>query len=277
MKAYGSRLAVSIAAIVLAGAICAVAFAARVDRDVAYKRTSAGSLRLDVYRPAGFHGPRPAVLLFHGGGWNSGDKAELADEGRRLARLGYVALSVNYRLEPPAPFPATILDALSAVRWVRRHAHGLNVDPTRLGALGSSAGGNLAALLATMGQGSWRHGNRLRVAVSYSGVMDLSYRSRSSATPAYYLGCSPQQCPSRYAYASPMHHVDRSDPPLLVVNSRNEQMTLTEATRMTARMRRRHQRHELIVLPGSRHALEYEADVRSRTFAFLRRALRPEK
>jgi dipeptidyl aminopeptidase/acylaminoacyl peptidase len=70
-----------------------------------------------------------------------------------------------------------------------------------------------------------------------------------------------------------MHHVDRSDPPLLVVNSRHEQMTLTEATRMAVRMRRRHQRHELIVLPGNRHALEYEADVRARTLAFLERAL----
>lgn len=264
--------------VVLAGSICAVALAgARVDRDVAYKQASAGTLRMDVYRPTGFHGRRPAVLLFHGGGWNSGDKTEMAGEGRRLADLGFVALSVNYRLQPPAPYPATINDALDAVRWVRRHAPGLNVDPTRVGALGSSAGGNLAALLATVGRGSWKHGTRLRVAVSYSGVMDLSYRSRSSATPAYYLGCTPRECPERYAYASPMHHVDRSDPPLLVVNSRSEQMTLTEATRMAARMRRRHQRHELIILPGNRHALEYEADVRSRTVALLKRTLRPDR
>lgn len=213
--------------VVLAGSTCTVALAgARVDHDVAYKQTSAGTLRMDVYRPTGFQGRRPAILLFHGGGWNSGDKTEMADEGRRLANLGFVALSVNYRLQPPAPYPATIDDALDAVRWVRRHARGLNVDPTRVGALGSSAGGNLAALLATLGRGSWKDGTRLRVAVSYSGVMDLSYRSRSSATPAYYLGCTPRECPGRYAYASPMHHVDRSDPPLLVVNSRSEQMTL---------------------------------------------------
>jgi acetyl esterase/lipase len=252
-----------------------VALAAQTQRDVVYKRVPSGALRLDVYRPTGFHARRPAVLLFHGGGWNSGDKREMGVVGRVLARRGFVALSVNYRLEPPAPYPATINDALSAVRWVRRHAHGLNVDPSRVGALGSSAGGNLAALLATLGHGSWKHGTRLRVAVSYSGVMDLSYRSRSSSTPAYYLGCSPRRCPRRYAYASPMHHVDRSDPPLLLVNSRHEQMTVTEATRMTARMRRRHQRHELILLAGGRHALEYEYDVRAPTLRFLRRALRP--
>jgi len=268
-------LITTVALVVLTGTPCVIALAAQPERDVAYKQSSSGADRFDIYRPTGFHGPRPAVLLFHGGGWNSGDKAELADEGRRLARLGFVALSVNYRLEPPAPYPATIHDALSAVRWTRRHAPGLGVDPARIGALGSSAGGNLAALLATLGHGSWRHGTRLRVAVSYSGPMDLAYRSRSSSTPSYYLGCSPRGCPRRYAYASPMHHVDRSDPPLLLVNSRNEQMTLTEATRMSARMRWRHEPHKLIVLPGSRHALEYEADVRARTVAFLRRALKP--
>jgi len=198
-------------------AICAVAaLAATSQRDVTYKQTASGPLRLDIYRPTGLNGRRPAVLLFHGGGWSAGDKSELAAEGRRLADRGFVAVSVGYRLEPPAPYPSTIRDALSAVRWVRHHAPGLGVDPARVGALGSSAGGNLAALLATLGHGSWRHGTRLRVAVSYSGVMDLAYRTRSSATPVNYLGCRPRACPRRYAYASPMHHVDPSDPPLLI-------------------------------------------------------------
>jgi acetyl esterase/lipase len=232
---------------------------------------------MSVYRPIGLQGRRPAILLFHGGGWSSGDRSEFGGEGQRFARLGYVALSVDYRLEPPAPFPATIEDALSAVRWVRRHARVLNVDPGRLGAMGSSAGGNLAALLATLGRGSWKHGTRLSAAVSYSGPMDLSYRSRSSPNPANYLGCRPEECPDRYAYASPMHHVDRSDPPLLVVNSSDEQMAPTEATRMAARMRRLHEPHELIILPGDRHGLEYEPDVWDRTVAFLSHALRPDR
>jgi acetyl esterase/lipase len=249
----------------------------RVERDVVYGYPDGQAAHLDLFRPTGRRGLRPAIVLLHSGGFCCGDKSELSSEGRRLAHLGYVAASVEYRLAPPAVFPATIRDVQSSVKWIRRHAHGLRVDTRRIGAFGDSAGGNLAALLATIGHGRQTVGSRVRVAVSYSGPMDLLRQSATSATPEYYLGCSPSQCPSRYAYASPMHHVDRTDAPLLLVNSRHELMPLDQATRMVRRMRQRHEPHRLIVLDGGRHALQYEGDVWSRTVSFLGRYLHPER
>jgi dipeptidyl aminopeptidase/acylaminoacyl peptidase len=99
--------------------------------------------------------------------------------------------------------------------------------------------------------------------------------SPDSDTPAYYLGCAPSQCRGRFAYASPIHHVDSTDPPMLLVNSDREEMPLSQATRMAGRLHWRHVPHRIILLRGSRHALQYERDVWSRTVAFLGRSLRP--
>jgi acetyl esterase/lipase len=92
------------------------------------------------------------VLLFHGGGWHVGEPAWTYDEARRFARLGLVAVAVQYRLADPAGRTATPVDAAAdardAVRWVRAHAGALGADPARVAAWGASAGGHLAASAA---------------------------------------------------------------------------------------------------------------------------------
>src|SRR5690349_11719588 len=71
-----------------------------VQRDVVYRTVGGVRLELDVYLPAPAVSRRAAVLLVHGGGWVFGDRASLADEGRRLADAGFTAFSVDYRLAP---------------------------------------------------------------------------------------------------------------------------------------------------------------------------------
>jgi acetyl esterase/lipase len=65
----------------------------------------------------------------------------------KLAERGYVAATVSYRLAPDHQFPAAVHDVKAAVRWLRAHAAEYRIDPTRIGALGTSAGGSLAQLL----------------------------------------------------------------------------------------------------------------------------------
>src|SRR5579884_1001510 len=136
-----------------------------VTRNVVYATPDGVSLALDVYAPAG--GPYPGVVVIHGGGWSSGDKGQWVAEGTNLARAGFVAFVINYRLAPPGGhwhFPAAADDVRAAVRWVRAHALASHADPARIGALGGSAGGNLALLLATTGQ---EGGDRVEGAVSW--------------------------------------------------------------------------------------------------------------
>src|SRR5690348_15922081 len=98
-------------------------------------------------------GARRAIVLIHGGGWRAGSKESLDPTALRFAESGWTAFSISYRLVPPAPWDAAKADALAAVRWVRAHAARFGFDPRRLAVFGTSAGGNLAALVATVGRG----------------------------------------------------------------------------------------------------------------------------
>jgi acetyl esterase len=267
-----------IGALVLALAVAAqgaTPVAARVAvetrRDVQYGTANGKPLLLDVYVPPGGERRRPAVLLIHGGGWRAGDKSSFAPEGRRLADRGWVALSVNYRLDEPSMYPAEVDDVAVAVRWTREHAGELGVDPDRIAALGESAGGHLTAMLATMGNGQRDVGARIAVGVAWSGPMDLTAlaRSRGDEWTNRVLGCSLAECARRVAAASPVNHVDSSDSPLLLLSSTEELVPLSQAKAMRARLNDAMVANRLEVYPGSRHALDYRDDAWEPTVAFL--------
>jgi acetyl esterase/lipase len=106
--------------------------------------------RVDVYAPKDRSGAlRPVVVFFHGGSWASGNKNLYPYIGRRLAKQGYVAVLANYRLAPTVQVPAMADDCARAVLWVEQHIQEFGGDPKRIYLMGHSAGGGLAALLAT--------------------------------------------------------------------------------------------------------------------------------
>jgi acetyl esterase/lipase len=124
----------------------------RLTRDVEYGTAGGTPLYLDYAVPESGQAPArglPVVLYIHGGAWLTGDRA---GEGERklmmeMARAGFFAVSVGYRLSTTAVFPAQIQDVWMALRWLRGYGSGLGADATRVGAWGHSAGGHLAALL----------------------------------------------------------------------------------------------------------------------------------
>ncbi len=87
--------------------------------------------------------------MIHGGAWSAGDKWNMRDHARQLAQAGYVAISINYRLAPQFKYPAQIDDCRAGLRWVHQVADQYKIDTSRLAVYGYSAGGHLAALLAT--------------------------------------------------------------------------------------------------------------------------------
>lgn len=96
--------------------------------------------------------PMPVMVYIHGGGWNHGDRKQALNTiCNYVLKRGYVGVSLDYRLTPEAPFPAQIQDVKLAVRYLRANAALYNLDPSRIGVWGSSAGGHLAALLGTTG------------------------------------------------------------------------------------------------------------------------------
>ncbi|MGW2640948.1 alpha/beta hydrolase [Streptomyces sp. NPDC001348] len=95
--------------------------------------------------------PGPAVLFFHGGGYIFGH-IDLFDGpvSRYVSASGVPMLSVEYRRAPEHPFPTPLEDAYTALRWLHRHADELGVDPGRIGVMGDSAGGGMAAAVSIL-------------------------------------------------------------------------------------------------------------------------------
>ncbi len=111
-----------------------------------------GPLRVYVFALDADESLRPAVLLFHGGGWAFGEAAWTFGTAKRLAGRGAVAISVEYRLSNDTVTPLDAIDdACAAFAWTRAHAEELGIDPERVAAHGVSAGGHLAASTATLG------------------------------------------------------------------------------------------------------------------------------
>lgn len=251
-----------------------------VKRDVTYRTVDGEQLGLDVYQPAKKGTNRPAVVVVHGGGWTEGDKSLFAQQSNQLAERGFVAFSINYRLAPAHPYPAAVDDVEAAVAWVRTHAKEYGVDPKRIGALGGSAGGHLVGMLATDGEGSLKTGHRVAAVVSWSGPMDfVSLAPAAAATTAgssirNFLGCLPDACPDTYAAASPVTHVDKSDAPMLIVNSTMELVPQSQADTMKAALDKAGVANQEIILPGTRHSRANSNDAWSQTVAFLENYLK---
>ena len=127
------------------------AHAQGVTRDILYTADSTGSYRADLY-PSASPGISPALILIHGGSWRSGHKTELHKLAIDLAAHGYVCFSIDYDTHPRS-FPYSWQESRAAVAFVRSHAAEYRVDPTRIGVLGTSAGGQLAALVAVAPSG----------------------------------------------------------------------------------------------------------------------------
>lgn len=104
-----------------------------------------------VHTPPGLEGPAACVYSIHGGGYVLGHRSmdDLRFD-RWCPDLGFVGVSVEYRLAPETPYPGPLEDCYAGLRWVFEHAAELGVDPSRIGISGASAGGGLAAALALL-------------------------------------------------------------------------------------------------------------------------------
>ncbi|MBM3843005.1 MAG: hypothetical protein FJ397_07050 [Verrucomicrobia bacterium] len=197
-----------------------------------YARYGTRELQLDLHRPAARGAALPAIVCLHGGGWSKGERRNMTPLAQALAARGYVAVTISYRLSGEAKFPAAIQDAKAAVRWLRANAEKFGLDPEAIGVTGHSAGGHLAALLATSGgvaelEGDGGHaGFSSRVQAGVAGGAQTDFETERigalSARPddphyTPFLGGARSTIPHTYALASPRHHLDRADPPLAFV------------------------------------------------------------
>lgn len=245
---------------------------AKISRDIVYAEVDGVPLRLDVYRPAGQHFARPGLLVIHGGGWMAGDKAEVNEFATMLARLGYVAFSPNYRLTDGTQnrYPAPLSDVKAAALWMRAHAAEFNADSQRLGVVGFSVGGQLAATLGLEQPG-------FRCVVDFFGPSDLTapYDESSAFSGITRAALGPDPAP--YRDASPISHVSPSAPPFLLFHGSDDPIIpVDQSRRMRAALRRSGVEARLWEFKGEGHGFVHPAtyeQVSQQLLPFLRRHL----
>jgi acetyl esterase/lipase len=213
---------------------------------IVYGEAGGQQLMLDVHAPPRRDTPRPAVMLFHGGGWTHGisGPADMALPARNIAEAGYVAFNVAYRRtgDPTGEFrwPDQLDDAQRAVRWVRANATEYGVDPTRIGAFGHSAGGHLASLLAVRDTRDDSDpdlagvSSRVSCTVALAAHMDLLLpypQEFDRESLRRLLGGTPDEEPDAYRDASPIAWVDETSAPFLIIHGGADDMNTPEHAR----------------------------------------------
>lgn len=199
-----------------------------VETDVVFARRPSGALKLDIYRTRDAQGKasaaaRPAVVVIHGGSWKSGDRKQLGLYAASLARRGYVAYAVEYRLAPKHPWPAQWEDVRDAVLWLKKNAATQGIDPDRVGAIGYSAGGHLATMLATIGQLSADPDQPglnagVRCVAAGGAPCDFSNMPPENTFLKYWLGATRKEKPEVYLHASPLQQVSKATAPIFFFN-----------------------------------------------------------
>jgi len=143
-----------------------------------------------------------------------------------MAAKGVAGACISYRLSGQATWPAALHDSKEAVRWLRGNARVLGIDPDHVAAVGSSAGGHLAALLGVTGGdpqfegagASRQFSSRVTAVVALNPVLDLEDMPNSGGNIARFLGKGCGEAPGLCREASPISHVSHSAPPFLILH-----------------------------------------------------------
>lgn len=236
----------------LAAALCgcvSIQLPAAPGGKLAYREVGGKTLSLHVYAPEG-HQPedsRAAIVMFHGGGWAAPGPRHLARHCQYFAARGMVAINVEYRLvdrDAGVRIRDCVEDARAAMRFVRRQARRLGIDPERIAVAGDSAGGHLAASLALLpepSEGRRAASSRPNALVLYNPCLDLPNLKWLAKHP----GVAPlpntpatESWQDRAKRVSPAEHVRPGLPPTLLIHgTADDCVPVAQADRFAKQMK----------------------------------------
>jgi len=266
---------------------------AREYKDLIYATVDGKRLGLDLYMPAGVRRP-PLLVWVHGGAWREETKARVP---RAFVERGIATASLDFRQSTEAAFPAQIHDIKAAIRYLRATAAQYGYRSERIAIAGASSGGHLAALAGVTNGAREFEGaegehldrsSNVQAILDYSGptnlVTLLEHRTPSGQSvhqPAIgrLLGRgSPQQTRALAESASPVNHVDRGDPPLLLLHGdQDPEIPIEQARELEQAYAKVGLDVELRVVRGAAHGGHafYSGAHLDAALAFLRRTIGP--
>jgi acetyl esterase/lipase len=279
----------TVGCVVLSAGVMAAAKEPSVVRDIEYARVGSERLALDLHLPTD-KAKKPLIVWVHGGAWRSGSRESMPLAA--LVEQGYAVASVDYRLTPVAPFPAQVHDIKAAIRFLRAKQQGLGINAERIAIAGDSAGGHLAALVGVSAGMAELEGDvgdhdgessAVQAIVSFYGASNLT-TILSQSTPhglsvripalQLLLGSQPEDKPELAQLASPVTHVNASDPPLLLLHGdQDPQMPINQAHELVGRYQEFQRPVQFEVVHGGAHGGDefYDEQQLARVRALLER------
>lgn len=243
--------------------------------------------KADLYLPKEDGRKHPGVLIIHGGGWKGGikDAKREINIGTTLAAHGYVCMSIDYQLDDPASpaicWPQNLHDCKTAVRWMRANAERLHLDVDHIGVIGGSAGGHLASMVGVTGPESGLDpagpygGQSCKVScvVDMYGPVDLENWKDISA-----LRTSRAQSPALYKQFSVITHLDKQDPPFLILHgTADTTVDVSQSKSLAAALQKHGIEHHLEIIedaPHTFHLQPKQKDLRPLVLAFFDKHLK---
>ena len=209
-------------------------------KNIVYCEMGARKLSLDVFYPTQKNKKtRTAILIIHGGGWRTGNRTQHYAMAQRLANLGYVCITPEYRLSTEALFPAAVNDIKTSLRWVRSRAKEYNIDPEKIAVLGFSAGGELAAFMGTTNgiaefEGkdcTVKSSSNVQAVIDIDGILAFIHPesgegddSKRISAATNWFGYSKTDNPELWKKGSPLTYAGKNTPPTLFINSGVDRM-----------------------------------------------------
>jgi acetyl esterase/lipase len=252
------------------------------ERGLVYADLGHRKLRMTMYVPKTTGTMRTGMVLIHGGAWILGTRYQQAWYCRAFARAGYVVMTIDYRLLPRNPFPCCLHDCKAAVRWLRTHASEYQIDPGRIVTFGASAGGHLAALLATTTPEDGLEGDinpgvssEICAAISLYGAVDLqqyydtpligplgritsNFFDKFTGTPG-----------DKIHVASPLHYARSTSKPIMFVHGTGDHLVhYSQSERFHERLLELGVPTRLIAVEGREHGFDY-VHIRKRRELFI--------
>ena len=256
----------------------------KTEPNIVYGMFSGLALLMDVYFPAASNGH--AIICIPGSGWHMPpgyDTAPLKERSvgvttwRNLTNAGYTLFIINHRATSGFAYPAPVEDAQRAVRFIRANAGRFGIRSDRIGALGASSGGHLAAMLGTLdGEGDSadsdpvnRLSGKVQAVVTIYGAFDLKGIQTAAGAPAVslLLGVRPSRdgVPAssaelrRFAAASPVSYITGDDAPFLLFHGDADQTVPVEQSRLMDRaLKAAGVPVSFTVVPGGGHGPDFQ-------------------
>jgi acetyl esterase/lipase len=287
---FQSALLISIFSILMCGCVTRLPHTVKVERDIEYAQAGAQSLRLDIYSPKKTVGKLPVVVWIHGGAWNSGSK-DFCPIGF-MAAQNLAIVSIDYRLDTVAPFPAQLYDCKAAIRWLRANAEKYDLDANHIGIFGASAGGHLALLLATTADnpkmeggvgGNLNFSSRVQCVCAFYPptelnrlVSDPKTRADANGDVAKLIGGAVGENVDKALAASPLTYVDKNCAPVFLMHGGADALVPPDQSRIFYdALLNAGVEAQLEIIPGKGHGIIAPPPVAREIYKFFNRHLKP--